>query len=372
MKPNPNKTTTTMKRSILQLVCLLAFGAAPTAKADRIFLQSYWQNTIPAANTASGTNGVAIWAGGNESAVSNAPCSANGICLVSSAIGQITSQAEALPPIRPGDVFTDLLSTNDAAEAHHVEHPAQDGPYYIKDYLLAGVSTGQVVQVSLESANFDSYLEVLYLDDGSEFAHNNNGGANANALIAQLPVPNRSLVVRVTTYQPNQTGYYKLSVLSLAPVISSFSPGGGFVGDTVNISGHNLETVQFVTFGGGVWAVPFAQAETSLQVSVPGGALSGVLSATSANGTGSSTNSFIVWNARPQLRALTSGADGSFGFEVAGASGGTVVIEGTTNLAPPIVWLPLQTNMLSGGGTLNFTESGTNRPPRKFYRVRVF
>jgi BspA type Leucine rich repeat region (6 copies) len=76
-----------------------------------------------------------------------------------------------------------------------------------------------------------------------------------------------------------------------------------------------------------------------------------------------------VW--KPQLQVNDSsfgvGTNG-FGFNIAWASGMSVVVEACTNMVNPI-WSPLQTNTLSGD-TLYFSDpQGTNYPAR-LYRLR--
>ena len=304
----------------------------------------------------------------------NTPSTSYGIQVSSVETNAIGGYEIALfPVIRPGETLMGVLTNTDRIETNHAESPSPGGSYYFQDFLLLGLSANQDVQVSLESTNIDSYLEVVYLHDESEVRHDNNSGVGTNALIPRLAVTaNRSFLLRVSSYQPLQTGYYTLSVRLLVPEISSFSPSGAFVGDTVNINGRYLDTVQYVTFGGTVATVPFAQVETNLQVSVPVGAGTGALSVASPSGTGTTTNSFVVWSSRPQLRTARFGTNETFAFEVSGAASGTVVIESATNLASPIVWRPVLTNTLSGGGTLSFTDNSTDRPAQRFYRARVF
>jgi hypothetical protein len=73
----------------------------------------------------------------------------------------------------------------------------------------------------------------------------------------------------------------------------------------------------------------------------------------------------------PQLQ--TNGGDfgvqsNGFGFNINWASGQTVVVEACTNLANTS-WLPVQTNMLSGGSFYFSDPQWTNYPAR-FYRLR--
>jgi len=57
--------------------------------------------------------------------------------------------------------------------------------------------------------------------------------------------------------------------------------------------------------------------------------------------------------------------DGVFGFDVAGPSGSTVVIQGSTDLR---TWIPLQTNLL-GSGSFYFSDSQSPTSVQRFYRA---
>jgi len=60
---------------------------------------------------------------------------------------------------------------------------------------------------------------------------------------------------------------------------------------------------------------------------------------------------------------------GNFTLRVDGVSNRVHVVEATTNLAPPQVWLPLSTNALNASGVWNFTNA-TGSLPQRFYRAR--
>ena len=108
------------------------------------------------------------------------------------------------------------------------------------------------------------------------------GGNEVDRFSAQS---NRTYVLRVSSYQPQQTGGYELSVV-LPPSITSFSPGGGIAGTNPNgdggtevtiTGGPGFDTVPFVYFGGGAVNIPHEQADSYVKVLVPAGATTGVL-----------------------------------------------------------------------------------------------
>ena len=60
---------------------------------------------------------------------------------------------------------------------------------------------------------------------------------------------------------------------------------------------------------------------------------------------------------------------GGFSLTATGAIGGTCVLYGATNLTPPVVWLPVQTNTAGPSGVFNFSDSQITNYPQRFYRL---
>jgi hypothetical protein len=53
-----------------------------------------------------------------------------------------------------------------------------------------------------------------------------------------------------------------------------------------------------------------------------------------------------------------------------GLPGLSYVLEATTNLNPPILWLPVLTNTANENGVCNFIDSDSTNFPIRFYRVK--
>jgi hypothetical protein len=71
----------------------------------------------------------------------------------------------------------------------------------------------------------------------------------------------------------------------------------------------------------------------------------------------------------PQMQTTTeSPSTHKFGFNISWASGQTVVVEASTNLANPD-WQPVQTNTLTTGSA-NFSDPQWTNYPNRFYRLR--
>lgn len=78
------------------------------------------------------------------------------------------------------------------------------------------------------------------------------------------------------------------------PIISSFTPTSGSIGDEVTISGSNFTGASPVQFNG-VDAASFAvDSDTQIRATVPVGATTGTISVTTSAGTGTSANDFLV------------------------------------------------------------------------------
>ena len=76
-----------------------------------------------------------------------------------------------------------------------------------------------------------------------------------------------------------------------------------------------------------------------------------------------------LWNPQAQTSGASFGVrTNQFGFTINWASGMTVVVEASTNLANP-TWTPLATNTLTSGSAYFSDPEWTNYPGR-FYRLR--
>jgi hypothetical protein len=76
--------------------------------------------------------------------------------------------------------------------------------------------------------------------------------------------------------------------------------------------------------------------------------------------------SFISFQLAPTVHAASMQAK-QFSFNVSGSAGATVVVQASTNIVNP-VWVPIQTNTLTGT-TGSFTDYQCTNYPGRFYRV---
>ena len=155
------------------------------------------------------------------------------------------------------------------------------------------------------------------------------------------------------------------------PIITDFFPTNGPVGTSVSISGANLggSTVKFN--GVAVSSVVVAgQNGTQVQVFVPAGATTGLITAANAAGTNSSATPFAVTGPGPFINSFSPGSgpaggeviiEGAnfvaFGTSVSfnGIASGTVIVTATTQLKATVpvgaTTGPISVTTLSGTGT---------------------
>lgn len=76
----------------------------------------------------------------------------------------------------------------------------------------------------------------------------------------------------------------------------------------------------------------------------------------------------VQWNPQVKNDASFGILNNRFGFNITGSSNLVIVVEACTNLANP-VWVPVQTNILSGGSAY-FSDSQWTNFPGRFYRFR--
>ena len=93
----------------------------------------------------------------------------------------------------------------------------------------------------------------------------------------------------------NQTGVRSDIVVLQKPTITGFSPTSGKVGSNVVITGTNFGTGTKVFFSSNKQATPVTVlSDTSIQVKVPAGAVSGPITVSNAGGSSTSSTSFTV------------------------------------------------------------------------------
>src|SRR5205823_4190466 len=84
------------------------------------------------------------------------------------------------------------------------------------------------------------------------------------------------------------------------PTVTSFSPTSGPVGTLVDVQGTNFTGATSVKFNGTADTTFIVNSSTDITAHVPGGATTGPIAVTTANGTGTSSASFTVTSTPPK------------------------------------------------------------------------
>ncbi len=153
---------------------------------------------------------------------------------------------------------------------------------------FAPTSGAEGVSVTINGQAFTGATNVAFNGTNASFTFVSN-----TQLTATVPVGATTGTIVVTT--PSGTGTSG-SNFSVAPAISSLTVSSGVIGSTFSIIGTSFTGVTFVringvSVGGGNFTV---SSTTQIDVTVPSGATSGLVSVTTAGGTASSAGSFTV------------------------------------------------------------------------------
>jgi hypothetical protein len=113
-------------------------------------------------------------------------------------------------------------------------------------------------------------------------------------ITAMVPTAAVSAKITVTTPGGTATSPTDFTVVRL-PMVTSFSPASGQVGTLVTLNGTNLGTVTAVTFGDVSVTAPITVlSASSIQVTVPAGALIGRIAVTNPAGSAQSATNFTL------------------------------------------------------------------------------
>lgn len=116
--------------------------------------------------------------------------------------------------------------------------------------------------------------------------------ATANSIATTVPPDAPLGEVQITLMNAGGTTQIPFTVMD-DPIVTSFSPTSGAVGDVITISGVNLIDVQSVTIGG-IEADFTVESATNIDFVVPEGATTGFIAVATITGESTGTNQFIV------------------------------------------------------------------------------
>lgn len=98
------------------------------------------------------------------------------------------------------------------------------------DYSVSGVDDWQQVQVNLNSADFDAYLELVNAATGAVILSDDDSGENRNSQITFTKYPGVDYLIRATSYNQGATGSYTLKTIPLGTASSVIITDSGQIG----------------------------------------------------------------------------------------------------------------------------------------------
>lgn len=119
------------------------------------------------------------------------------------AFAMLAGAAQAQVPLTPG-----------AAQSGQLTHESQritENDYFMDLYTIAG-EAGERVVISMQSDEFDTYLEIGRMTDGTytQYAYDDDGGDGLNSRLTFTFPETGEYVVRARTYGPDSTGSYTI------------------------------------------------------------------------------------------------------------------------------------------------------------------
>ena len=161
------------------------------------------------------------------------------------------------------------------------------------------VSGSQGDLVTLKGTNLGTTYQVLF--NGTVSSYTTYGDS---MLVAIVPSNATSGVITVRTYGGSVISSGNFIIVPVAPVISTFSPVSGTSGTLVTLKGHYFLGTTFVRFNGTVATFTVVN-DSTITVTVPVGATTGIISVTARSLTAITSGSFLVQPATPVISTFT-------------------------------------------------------------------
>ena len=172
-------------------------------------------------------------------------------------------------------------------------------------------------------------------------------------------------VLSVVNSGPTLTSVVPNSVTGSSYAVTLGLTGSGFTGATAVLLTN-------VTAAAGSSYAPTVNSDTSITVTFVPGTAATTWNATVVNGTPSAQVGFTVIvptkvNITGDLNAAGAGKLVLSG--TGGVAGNKYAVQSATNLAPPVVWSSLVTNVFGAGGSFSYTNTVNPRTPSMFLRI---
>jgi len=165
-------------------------------------------------------------------------------------------------------------------------------------YRLMGTGGSITVNTCGTGATYDGKLFVFrgscgnYLCVGGD--DDGCGGFGTGSVVTFASVAGTTYLVYVAGWSDKEGDFTITASCAVPPVISSFAPGSGPVGTAVALRGQGLTGTTEVTFNGTVAPAFTVTSDTTLTVTVPPGASTGLVRLTTPVGAALSSTAFLV------------------------------------------------------------------------------
>jgi len=134
---------------------------------------------------------------------------------------------------------------------------------YADDYVLRRVKPGQQVEIRLQS-KFDGYLQLLNARNQWELLYGDNTSTNTNARMVFTVKPGMKYLIRVSSYNPDETGKYTLRSRTGIETPSNFDffAGHGLVNASAAVAQAKGESLfaNVADLGGSDWGLDLINA----------------------------------------------------------------------------------------------------------------
>ncbi len=126
------------------------------------------------------------------------------------------------------------------------DNPTRNGSLS-DDYQLVDLAVGQWLTLWLNSSDFDPYLQLINSETGEVITDDDDSGEGTNSRLRFLPLEGINYLVRVTSYDEQETGSYTLATNTDPPVVGTLSAFQGTIAE--NLSDQDaLNPVRLGTF----------------------------------------------------------------------------------------------------------------------------
>jgi len=242
------------------------------------------------------------------------------------------------------------------------------------NHLILMTIDGRETGVSL-GAYIAEMAQIMQSNYGVYNGLNLDGGGSTTLALAS-PVPH---IVNLPSDVPPRADGNNLGIFAQQAFIAITGLANGscyaapanltLTADVVDMAG-SVTNVTYYQNGislGAASAAPYRVAWTNVTSG------SYALTAVATDNTGLSVTSAIVNVSaclQPALASFNYSFDGGFSLCGSGSEGRNYILLMTSNLNPPVVWVPVTTNIADGSGAFTLSDALATNSPSRFYRVQ--